>query len=417
MDVVPQDLPKLRLMSWNIQCLGGRFGQPERRKQEVIDAIVKTITFCNPHIVAVMEVLGHKGLQEIKRIYEGLLKEDNKWVWFTHPDRLMTGSETYVFFYRGPDIQHIDICPSRPHRSGDYAELDSRGNRIYFPLRRYRHPMQAIFKMKGELGSRKRRAAQGEDVWFLPGVVFHAPSPSHGEDTAKGVYALGKVPALSLYADGFVAADLNYPLDEDEVPEKADVRDRYYEGLEKLGYFRWSACQNDQESTIRRAPIIQIPVYGGDYDWELGIEPDEQWTVEYWGKLREQWAAVLPVESFDALFPKSQYTVTHEEYLRNLKQYWQKEGTLGLLVSRSYDQILIKYTKEAVLQNPSIEVFQMLRAVSPESMNTNSKDYPYLYPIVRELYPASELVTEANILRVAGMISDHKPLVMTATIT
>jgi hypothetical protein len=335
---------QFRMMSWNIQCLGGRFGQPPVRDDAVIAAIVEVIKLCDPHVVAVMEVLGEKGLKEIARIADGLKAVHADWTWVTEKNGTFTGSETYAFFYRA-DCVKVD---------GDatYVTHDSAKNPLAFPSKKFRRPMQITFEMFGAL-----RSSRGD--WKLSGVVFHAPSPAHGQDTNDAVANLGKIAFPS--RNRFIAADLNLPLDDGEDLEHAAKRAAAFEGVERLGFFDWLGTENPADSTIRRAAIVSISSQDEIYDIDVD---DSAWDEKARQAFAKEMKVLIPNFDIDKVVPPCGQS--HADYLAEWQKRVRETQTAQWCTSANYDQLLIATDDQTgSLLDPKTTVFPMLDACRP----------------------------------------------------
>lgn len=205
---------RLRIMSWNIQDLGGGF--KGIRSDAVIDAIAKVIHGCNVDICVVLEVLKKKGftrkkksggrkkkkaekkvekivvesvpgLGEIKRILAALEKLDGKWTYATHPKEECTGSdsETYALIYKVNDgIEITDV---------DYVMKDQNGKDLGFPTPRHRRPMRAVARFSKGYGVKGT-------PWCLPIVAFHAPAQKTGDGQDRTpLEAFEKLATMALF--------------------------------------------------------------------------------------------------------------------------------------------------------------------------------------------------------------------------
>jgi hypothetical protein len=350
--IVPIDsrLPReLRIMSWNIQDLGGGF--KGLRSKEVLKAIAQIIHGVSPDICVVIEVLRNKsipkkrksgtgrrrkrkrkttvpkvdltastrsqpphgipGLGEIEEIVKHLNAIGGTWAYVTHPKFECTGgaspgSETYAFIYKNEGGIAIDEI--------EYVNCDVKGEPLAFPTARHRRPMRAIAKLSG------RYAPGGStEAWQLPIVAFHSPAQHDGTGTdPTPMTALENLAKMSLFppdhkcwksdedfpakrfSEFVLASDLNINFEYSEQGNEKQVEyaNRAYEVLENLGI---TTCLGNETAKFKTT-LKQVSHHFEVEDYE---EEEDSASGETKG---ETWVAVdfdesdyVPEEDFDKL--------------------------------------------------------------------------------------------------------------------
>jgi hypothetical protein len=346
----------LRIMSWNVANLGGRYGSAPARDPNAMNGIAQMILCLEPDICAIMEAIdnSHKGGEKELRRLAGLLP-GYELLW---PGAYTAGESYGLFVKKSPGI------------SGQCGFEDIGLDK------KYRQPLWAQFDFKGVYASSR-------GPWSLGGIVFHAPSPSHGEDTARAVEALGKSKMCTI-PDAFMAGDFNFELEDDpgSGARKFDKdRDAYFDPLETAGFMNWTALGTVQRTTIRNKPIIEQELIEAD---DLMDEGNRMVKTDVSGS--------------------TAFRDTRDLYASN------------------YDQILLK--AGGVLTDPVLLVPDLLALVAPgfvikdlaKRHGTQFPDYASaLFETVWPLYQKAE-IEPVDILRVAKMLSDHAPILVDVVI-
>lgn len=227
----------LRVMSWNIERLGGtpKWGLTTYRNDVVIEAIARVIYVADADLCAIIEVMSYAGRTELERIKTKLNSFDRQRQWhfvLPVPYGACTGKEegdtnsgeTYAVFYKlnagiEPHIARFATIATpagaRPFPVGSYEKTDKttgRTSRIEF-----RKPAEFIFTMSGDF-------APDGTPWQLPLILFHAPSPQPTEERQREINTyverLGLVTSArnaDRYPDCIICADLNSSEDAMEI--------------------------------------------------------------------------------------------------------------------------------------------------------------------------------------------------------
>jgi hypothetical protein len=212
----------LRVFYWNVERLGGiaQWGLPEQRAQEVIAAMARVIDEAAPHLVVLVEVMAHKGAQEVGRLLDALNVSGRQWRSCIPPQ--VTGctqgkpgtGETYAVLYeKGAGIEPVwarmgqvvdGNGGTQPFPTGTYQDKD--GNEVEF-----RAPAEFLFRMGGPFA-----VEEDGGTWPLAIVAFHAPGPqAKRERQAKIEELIARLGSLEVvadpesYPDCLICADLN----------------------------------------------------------------------------------------------------------------------------------------------------------------------------------------------------------------
>lgn len=179
----------LRVMSWNIERLGGdgSLGVPAQRPAEVIKAIAAVIKAAEPDVCCLIEVMEPNGATEVGRIGAELGAD-----WTTQlPSNGFRAGEAYGLIIR----KASGITCS----SFTLVEKDWNGDDLYFPTVNHRRPGEALLTMPGN--------------WTLPVLIFHAPGPKaevqRQRDIESAIANLAKVASIRTSNDALICADLN----------------------------------------------------------------------------------------------------------------------------------------------------------------------------------------------------------------
>ncbi|SMC27259.1 hypothetical protein SAMN02745857_02773 [Andreprevotia lacus DSM 23236] len=279
--VLPPPKP-LRVMSWNLQDLGGGPSRGAQRSDMAILRIACVIAEAAPDICALLEVklaahlpkkpeppplpretrrtrgaaLTQKaqdahdeylrkldeweqtklaiaeqhrtgvptGKKEVLRIFECLKQiTHSNWGLLLDP-ALHTESETYAFFYRtdGVAVQAFELI----HK-------DAGNSRVEWPETGFRAPARVTFKLGGSrLG---RTCGKVDEDWLLDMIAFHAPAPHHGEKVPLAIANFAKIawPRETVFAGDFnvdtevgdVKQEINYAkkIEEADSDEEAEA--------------------------------------------------------------------------------------------------------------------------------------------------------------------------------------------------
>lgn len=240
---VGRDSGLFRVMTWNIEGLGGGFRKP-KRQEEIIKSTAEVIKQVDPEICTIIEVMKytrpnlpkkpvsdlyipddneygevdeeyelalkqwevkcqkainesqtsnkHPGVDELLRILNYLGGEWSLWVPEITGSRAYTLGETYGFFYKNKIVKPTANC----------VFID-----VGFP--QYRQPLLQEFIVSGSL------FPMGGKAWNLGVIAFHAPSPSHNKQPNYDVEVINKNLGIAAhkFANNFnlllIAADTN----------------------------------------------------------------------------------------------------------------------------------------------------------------------------------------------------------------
>jgi hypothetical protein len=261
----------LRIMSWNIETLGGGWNKGPVARESVIEAIAALINKVDPDFCVVIEVMVDphnyargNGRAEIGRILSQLNAQRSS-VWNTWKCAVAPGEtigETYAFFYRNTaDITLESI---------DLVTKDVWGNTLNFPTAEYRRPGEARFRLSGTL------AREDGSAWLLPLIAFHVPSPGHKDYTLRAVENLEHIPAVcetNQFPDCVICADMNS--DEEargSESEKELVKgERTYEWAERFGFLLEMSYDSETKTTLRKSVTAAPMVWRGH---NYGFEPE-----------------------------------------------------------------------------------------------------------------------------------------------
>lgn len=277
-------MPNLKVMSWNLR----NFGQRERL-DDVYSYIVRTIDDVNPHICAIVEVMGDHGIQYVQMLCMWLNQYSPDKYWelvlppFNNNSYEFTGGEAYAILYQ---LYADDPAAARAAKEGrpsanpsisvvqdSVAYIRTRqtpngSERLDFPMETYRRPMRCLFQFSGGMKTTKT----GDGTWRLPFVVFHAPSPRHNENTVLAIQHLGLIDEfidMEHYPDAVLAADLNLDSDNQGMMDIDNPRvragfsglkgDGAFDPLYSLGFFNHNV-DNEKPTTIQtKAVTVERP--------------------------------------------------------------------------------------------------------------------------------------------------------------
>lgn len=245
--VMPGPRP-LRVVSWNLQDLGGGPSRGPRRSEKAIRRIARVIAELDPDICVLLEVklagrlppkpkpppeprqtrnTSKRELQQkIEERRQEYLKELAEWTkkygdaealkkQGTSPGEVEVGAimaqlplgysclldpsmytqtETYAFIYKTADIRPV---------SWGLIDKDKSSGPLYWPEMGYRSPARVTFELTGDrVGRRKGKI---DENWLLDVIAFHAPSPTHGEKVLEAIekFALIDWPRETVFAGDF----------------------------------------------------------------------------------------------------------------------------------------------------------------------------------------------------------------------
>ncbi|HSK41023.1 MAG TPA: hypothetical protein VK943_14745, partial [Arenibaculum sp.] len=272
----------LRVMSWNIERLGGPFlyGRPTRRQDAAIEAIAAIIHKADPDVCAVIEVMSYEGGRELGRIVAALNRlSAGAATWDVAVIDGRTGEtvgmddtgETYAVIYKTGDISVEQRRFGEMDGEDDFdwgGFANSRGQ-----VTKYRKPGEIVLRMDGRFAGRS-------GPWELPVVVFHAPGPRDDPERQAAIEAsvhnLGLIEAVARtdrYPDCIVCADLNSSEEASELVDepKAPVEESGYGFLIDI---LWEQLNDDDADERTRSAGINEDAEQHASDM-VGLEEEE----------------------------------------------------------------------------------------------------------------------------------------------
>ena len=260
----------LRIMSWNLQDLGGGPSRGGQRDATAIEHIATILYECDPDLCVILEVKQRVWLppapvrpvapyrtrnrtqQVVNAEYQRRIDEypTKLLEWEAERDRRMAaaprgqspgalelgriverlnrmqGVSPYEFrcsdFTEGEAYGFIFKTQSLTFIESELIAFNHRGERLFWPKPGYRAPAKARFRPKDLV----RQQWPNE----LHVIAFHAPAPNHGEITRQAIL---KFSQLAWEVNTVVAGDFNMDtetLDQDAGDEALDTLHSFYDG-------------------------------------------------------------------------------------------------------------------------------------------------------------------------------------------